>query len=434
MFECNALLTGLGFGWYQPPFRELSSRLAQYRRRVFRPARLSGMIRKRFNTGRTLIQPRFSDEEVTCFYPRTPEAGDTRPWLLLVSPYLVYPVAHGGAVRINGISRELAKGYRVVLVCDEGWGFQAENAARLDQFEAVHLLRKPRDNMSDDRLARMKGHVRPLLLEEVSRAIAVYRPSIVQIEYEELSDLVRLKRDERWFITLHDVNRGEGPADDYLDRRLRRFNGIFCCSTEDQALLPLKSHLVENGTTISHYPHYTPSSGQTLLFTGPFRYEPNRAGMDMFVREVFLQLSEQFPFLKLKVLCGDEGAAYADQAPFRHSQIEMLPHSEVVPRHLEAATMTINPLRDIAGSCLKTIESLAANRICISTPDATRGLNQHGFTALLTADSSEEFVRIISSLLIDETRRHHLERAPAELIAAFDWHERAAKQVMAYEA
>ncbi|MDX2479513.1 MAG: glycosyltransferase [Desulfuromusa sp.] len=433
MFECNALLTGLCFGWYQPSFTELSSKLAQFRSRVFRPSRLQGMMRKRFDTGRALSKLRLSDEEVVCYYPREPIPGDQRPWLLLVSPYLVYPLVHGGAVRIDGVSRALAKHYRLVLVCDEGWSFDPTHAENLDQYEAVHLLLKPRASTAANRLARMKGHATPLLCQEVVRALSVYRPSIVQIEYEELCDLVKFKQHERWFITLHDVNRGESRADAYLDRRLRHFEGVFCCSVEDQGMLPLKSHLVENGTSLAQFTRYEPSSGQTLLFTGPFRYKPNRIGMEMFAREVFPDLIKQFPRLELKVLCGDEGLQYSFRAPFRHPRIKLLPHSTTVYQHLETATMTINPLRDIAGSCLKTIESLAANRVCVSTPDATRGLNHLGFSGLLTARTPEQFVRTITSLLQDEPLRHRLEESPPGSIQEFDWSNRAESQMVVYE-
>lgn len=434
MFERNALLCGLNYGWYQPSFTELSLKLAQHRRCVFRPSRLSGMLRNRFNTGRSLTRPRYSDQEVVCFYPRTPVPGDKRPWLVLVSPYLLYPVAHGGTVRISAISRALSLRYRLVLVCDEGWGFDPAFAEKLDQFEAVHLLLKQRDCLAADRLTRMKGHVRPLLCQEVARCLSVYRPSIVQIEYEELCGLVKLKQQERWFITLHDVNWGDRHADIYLHRRLRQFDAVFCCSVEDQGLLPLHSHLVENGATLTQFTNYKPSRGETLLFIGPFRYQPNRLGVETFITEVFPKLAKRFPQLQLNILCGDEGMQFADQAPFTDPQIRLLPHSDVTHQHLLAATLTINPLRGIAGSCIKTIESLAANRVCVSTPDATRGLDHYAFPGLLTADSPEQFVTIITSLLEDETLRRRLEKQPPGLTRNFDWKTRAASQMVSYEA
>lgn len=434
MFEQNALLSGLCHGWYRPPFTRLSTDLAQHRRHVFRPAGLTGMMRKRYQSGRASIRARLSDQNVVCFFPRKPTPGDKRPWLVMVSPYSVYPTSHGGAVRIDAISRALASRFRLVLVCDEGWDFKPEFSEKLDQFEAVHVLRKKRGSMAPDRLARMKGHVRPLLCQEVERALSLYRPSVVQIEYEELCALVRLKKRERWFITLHDVNRGDRYADAYLERRLRRYDAVFCCSVEDQNLLPLKSRLVENGANLSRFTSYTPSQGETLLFIGPFRYKPNRLGIEEFIRKVFPGLNRRFPLLQLNILCGDEGMQFADQFPFTHPQIALLPHSNTVDRHIREATLTINPLQNIAGSCIKTIESLASNRICVSTPNATRGLTGNGFPGLLTADSTGQFEEIIESLLADDQLRHHLERQPPGLIEEFDWNSRANSQMKAYEA
>ncbi len=435
-FESNALLSGLSHGWFQPPFLLLSLKLAQYRSSVFRPSRLSAMMKKRFDSGRALVQPRLSNDDVVCFFPRAPVPGDQRPWLLLVTPYLLYPLSHGGAVRIDAISRALALRYRLVLVCDEGWGFDPAHAKQLNQFEAVHLLLRPRADMAGDRLARMKGHARPLLCQEVARALSLYRPSIVQIEYEELCDLVKLKRSGSgcWFITLHDVNRGDKHTDAYLDRRLRRFDGVFCCSVEDQHLLPLKSHLVENGASLSRFSSSTPSRGEELLFIGPFRYAPNRPAIESFIYDVFPGLTARFPGLQLKVLCGDEGMRFAHEVPFNHPKIELIAHSDAINQHLQAATLTINPLRGIAGSCLKTIESLAAHRICVSSPDAARGLTHFEFPGLLLADSPRQFEQIITSLLEDENLRHRLEKPPHDRIHHFNWNVRAASQMVTYEA
>ena len=433
-FERNALLSALSHGWYQPPFLRLSAKLAQYRGSIFHPSRFTAILKKRFDTGRAPIQARLSDKEVVCFYPRTPLSGDQRPWLVLVTPYLIAPQSHGGAVRIDAISRVLASRYRMVLVCDEGWGFDPDQAQRLSQFDAVHLLLTPRADMAANRLARMKGHARPLLCRELARTLLLYRPSIVQIEYEELCGLVELKRHGRWFITLHDVNRGDQAADAYLDRRLRHFDGVICCSVEDQRLLPVKSHLVENGASCDRFSSATPSKGQELLFIGPFRYTPNRLGIEWFIREVFPTLTATFPSLQLKVLCGDEGMRLVDEAPFTRPGIELIRHSDAIDLHLQSATLTINPLRGIAGSCLKTIESLAAHRICVSTPDAARGLNDLDFPGLLLADSAVQFVEIITTLFRDESLRRRLEKPPAGQIQHFEWKTVARRQMVTYEA
>jgi radical SAM protein with 4Fe4S-binding SPASM domain len=432
-FERNALLSGLSQGWYQPPFAQLSAKLAQHRGSVFGVAQLSSILKKRFEAGCALLQPRLSNQDVVCFFPRKPVPGDQRPWLVLVTPYLISPRSHGGAVRIDAISRGLALRYRLVLVCDEGWGFDPAYATHLDQFEAVHLLLRPRASMADNRMARMKGHARPLLRQELVRVLGLYRPSIVQIEYEELCDLVKLKRFERWFITLHDVNRGEKNADAHLDRRLRRFDGVFCCSIEDQRQLPLKSHLIENGASLSRFSSPTPSTGEELLFIGPFRFAPNRQGIESFIHAVFPRLTVKFPGLTLKVLCGDEGMKFVEDPPFNHPKIELVSHTDTIEQHLETATLTINPLRGVTGSCLKTIESLAAHRVCVSTPDAARGLNHCRFPGLLLADSPNQFAEVISSLLEDESGRHYLEKPPPEQIRRFDWNTLAASQVAAYE-
>ena len=100
--------------------------------------------------------------------------------------------------------------------------------------------------------------------------------------------------------------------------------------------------------------------------------------------------------------------------------------------HLERAALTVNPLRNIRGSCLKTIESLIAGRVCVSTPEAARGWEAYDFPGLLIAENDQAFIRLVIEMLTEPRRRRALETQRPDGSEPFDWAQRAAKQLELY--
>lgn len=441
LFEGNALLNGLAQGWYKAPLKRRSVEVAKHRYLFASPTRLAALVRSRFEFARSRIGVELNERD-SCFYqPEPPVPGDTRPWLIVVSPFSLWPMGHGSAVRLMHISQRLTEHYRLVLVCDEGWNHSEQTIERLSHFSAIHLVTRPRNQDHPDsnsgRLNRMRSHARLALRTQLARAIQVYQPAIVQLEHEEVSDLVSLKtrrNNSRWFITLHDVLSGPRHADRRLRRNLDKCDGVFVCSTEDQAVLARPSVLIENGASLEQFRETRESSGESLVFVGPFRYRPNRNGIEWFLHNVWDGLLQRYPDLKLNVLGGDEALEHINRVPFQQSGISLVPYTENVGSYLASSSVVINPLRNIAGSCLKTIEALAANRICVSTTDAARGLTQAGFPGLLIADTVTQWHNTIVRALDDPTWRRAKEQTPDAMIAPFDWRDRANQQLEAYRA
>ncbi len=362
------------------------------------------------------------------------------PWLVLVVPFSLLPPVHGSAVRILNLYRHLSDHYNIWLVSDEGSLYQTEDLDQCSFFSAVSLLRTPRPEMGDSRNRRMDSHARADLRRLLNRVIDKVKPAIVQIEHEELCELVNERRKETlWALSLHDVSLGTGEAPEKADRRLMAalsdYDQVFTCSREDNALLPHDSICIENGVNPGTFNYQFPSSGCSLIFVGPFRYTPNRRGIESFIENVWTDLRKAYPDVKLRILAGlqDSSALAAENSLFRKKGIELVDMTRRVADYLARATLVINPLRDIRGSCLKTIEALACGRLCISFQDAARGLEQYGFSGLKTAEDWGSFRQIIETYLADEPLRRHEERLDIEKLAGFHWKERADMQHRVYK-
>jgi glycosyltransferase involved in cell wall biosynthesis len=89
-------------------------------------------------------------------------------------------------------------------------------------------------------------------------------------------------------------------------------------------------------------------------------------------------------------------------------------------------------MTSIRGSCLKTLESLAAGRICVSTRDAARGFLTPRPPGLIVVGEVSDMVLPIVELLRNPPRRHRLEAEAHAAAERWGWRHRAAEQLSLY--
>jgi len=400
--------------------------------------KLISSIRARAFASASPMQHIDLSSDISTFYLKPPIKGDRRPWILFVCPFSILPGSHGSAVRIRNLVDNLKSEYRIVLLSDEGWDYEHAALVQLTGIEVVSLIPKGRkEGNALDRIARIKSHSHDRLKSELSRLIALFRPRLVQIEHEELLGLVDIKTDSLpWVAGLHDVNTSDNDAENtYVDNLLEKYDGVISCSKEDFKLLKgCNKTLIENGIKPSQNSKYRPSFGLVLLMVVPFRYQPNLTATLKFISTCFTPLRKTFPNLELVILGGNSGPEIAHENPlFQQDGITVFGSTDKVREYLDVCTMTINPLTDVRGSCIKTIESLAAGRICISTVDAARGISHYDFQSLVIESSLKGFIPKIESLLNNSSLRHALEKPDSKLLEQFSWEKKAAMQHQFYK-
>jgi GT2 family glycosyltransferase/glycosyltransferase involved in cell wall biosynthesis len=366
-----------------------------------------------------------------------------RKRLLMVTPFAVFPPRHGGAHRVAGLLGTLRDRYDIVLVSDEASLYDGRSFSHLDGLYAVHLVQRERDARGaagGTLVERMHSHCHPRLVAAVDAALRLHRPDLVQIEHAELAELVgRRSPGQRWILDLHDAY---GQAD-FADAReatrfevetLGGFDAIAVCSDEDRALVRHPRVVaVPNGSRIP-LADYRPSTSRQLLFSGPFRYQPNRDGILRFLQLAYPAVRAAIPDVRLLVLGGDEALPIAAAQPaFAQPGVEVAGHRDDVPELLARSALTINPQTGIRGSSVKLIESLTAGRVCVSTADGARGFHDVGFAALVTVPDVEAMIEPIIRLLLDTDERHRLEAPPGERLAPYQWTQCAGALTSLYD-
>ena len=164
-----------------------------------------------------------------------------------------------------------------------------------------------------------------------------------------------------------------------------------------------------------------------LLFLGPFRYQPNRTGIERFLRDAWPAVRAAVPDATLTILGGDESLAMVRGDPlFAQDGVTVLGHRDDVPRLLAQSTLAVNPLQDIRGSAVKLVESLAAGRVCVTTHDGARGF-AGAAPGLVAVPTIAAMVEPVVDLLHDAPRRRALERPEPARLDAFGWHHSVAR-------
>jgi len=364
------------------------------------------------------------------FYLHPPQA--VRRTVVVASPFAVYPPGHGGARRIANLLVHLAEEFNIVLLSDEEALYDPCTLGKITGPICVHLTsgRRAEAPSAPRRIARIRSHSHARIQAEIERLAASYGADLVQIEYIELAALIENRKDAvPWSITLHDVlfsETGESPEDRFEAALIAQYDAAIACSAEDAALVRHK-RLVVVPNAVTPPDRYVPSRGsRRLLFTGPFRYEPNLEGILGFLETVYPVLRREIPDVELCVLGGRDASLIARQYEgFAQPGVRVVDHVDDVSPWLEGCALTINPLTGVRGSSIKLLESLGFGRVCVSTEDGARGFRDLRSNALRIVPGVEHFFASLRELLLDEERRLQLEKPDSRLLASISW-ERAA--------
>lgn len=444
----NALLFDLRHGWTGGGARELLGRIVHSDAATRRELSGVGLAWRTFRARLATRQAQrrgfaFANIATDKYYGVPTPSKTRRPRVLLVSPFALFPPAHGGARRIAELVERLGAHVDFVLLADERSLYTAASQPWFERLYATHLI-EGRGRCSGDAtpgglIARMDSHAWPGLRREVERLAALYDVDLLQVEFMELARLAEVNVGRaRRLLALHDVYLAGTPdyawADAIQHAAIARYDAVTACSTEDATLLRHPHVALIGNGAVDRRARRTPSpSTAHLLFMGPFRYAQNLAGIREFIDRAWPALKARLPDLRLTILGGVESAAIArDDARFAQSGITLVSTFVDPAPYLADATLTLNPQIDIRGSSIKLIESLLAGRICVSTADGARGFATANLDGLVTAPDIAAMAEPIARLLLDDAERHRRETADDDRLDRYTWDAMADRQLALY--
>jgi glycosyltransferase involved in cell wall biosynthesis len=377
----------------------------------------------------------------------------------VLSPYFPFPLAHGGAVRIYNLLREMAKQFDIELFAfTDG---EVELAPVLEWSARVVLVEKPRyreprwSTLLPPEVHEFRSPAMKQAIQEERRAFGF---ETLQVEYTQLAEygaesgaesgggilvehdvtfdlFTQIARRERTLSAAWDLFRWRR----FETHALRQFARVVVMSEKDAEMVGVPSTVIPNGVDLGRFRAAPEEEGERLLFIGSFRHFPNVAAYRFFTEEVWPLLRDKFPNMSLTVVCGADYLAYwrafADSPePAPDPRIRLLGFvSDVRPLYVES-NLVLAPTTVSAGTNVKVLEAMAMERAVVSTSSGCAGLGLLHGHSVWVADSAVAFAAGVATLIHDTERRGQMARAAYGVaLRNFDWAAIGEKQRALFE-
>lgn len=345
-------------------------------------------------------EPALSRGAISCMpAPRTLEiSGPARLKVLLVSPFLPFPLSHGGAVRIYNLCRSLSSRVDFVLIALREKDETVEYARLKEVFHEVYVVdideRESHQTHLPEQVRRSQSQPLRALIAEVA---ARWQPDLLQIEYTHMAPYRDCAPQVPALLVEHDLTfslyrqlaqeRPGQPArleyDRWLEferRWLEIYEGVWtvchddCRSAMQEGKRSLDyTFLVPNGVDLQRFtPVREASDVPEILYVGSFRHLPNVLGFENLLREIMPKVWARFPQARLRVVAGTEFERYWNGEPDPRVRIHGFVE-DLRPLYARASVV-VAPLAVSAGTNIKVLEAMACGKAVVTTPLGCAGL------------------------------------------------------------
>jgi glycosyltransferase involved in cell wall biosynthesis/GT2 family glycosyltransferase len=385
------------------------------------------------------------------------------PVVVVATPYLPFPLAHGGAVRMFNLMRRAAQDCDQVLVSFAGDPLEAPPELLAICCEVV-LVKRSGTHL-------LPSTTRPDIVEEfdspafhaaLRQTVRKWKPAVAQLEFTQMAQYAADCAPAKTVLVEHDVTLDLyqqllAQGDDWeLGHQLERWvrfetaawlqvDRVVTMSDKDRALIlghglpAAKTLCLPNGVDLERFrPAARAPDPRRLLFIGSFAHLPNVLAVDFFLREAWPQLKTGGA--TLHIIAGARHQYYLDRYRDRVEPELLQPGIEIedfvadVRPAYERATLVVAPLVASAGTNIKIMEAMAMGKAIVSTPAGINGLDLNPGSDVLVANTGTEMARAILDLLRDPARRQAIEReARFTVECKFDWDVIARRQRQLYE-
>ena len=342
-------------------------------------------------------------------------AASGKPRVLVASPYLPFPLSHGGAVRMYNLMRRAAVEFDLLLVAF------TEQAAPppaevLDLCAEVVLVRR-----AGSHALPFTG--RPETVEEfdslpfraaLQQTVRKWRPAIAQLEFTQLAQYAADCAPARTILVEHDVTfdlyQQLLRLDDRWERRReldlwrkfetaawRTVDRVVTMSEQDRRMVTSTPAVtLANGVDLDRFrPTANAPDARRILFIGSFAHRPNAMAVEFFLQQVWPLLHDA----TLHIIAGARHEQYAVAGDLAQPGIALEGFvADVRPAYGRAA-LVVAPLVASAGTNIKVLEAMAMGKAVVSTDAGVNGLDLTAGEDFVLVHSAREMADAIERLL-----------------------------------
>jgi GT2 family glycosyltransferase/glycosyltransferase involved in cell wall biosynthesis len=384
------------------------------------------------------------------------------PVIAVASPYLPFPLSHGGAVRMFNLMRRAVADFDQVLIAFADAPAKVPEEL-LDICCEVVLVTRTGTHLipSTSRPDIVEEFDSPAFHAALRQTVRKWKPAVVQLEFTQMAQYAGDCAPAKSILVEHDVTidlyqqllrQGDDwelryQLDRWLPFETKAWHSVdrVVTMSETDSRWPLDAHVpaanvvsLANGVDLGRFrPSGVPPEPRRLLFIGSFAHLPNVLAMDFFLSHVWPLLGPLHP--TLHVIAGSRHRYFLDrcrgqvQLNLDLANIEVEDFvADVRPAYGRAAVV-IAPLLASAGTNIKIMEAMAMGKAIVSTSGGVHGLSLHPGSDILVADQADDMARAIAELIEHPSKRECIEREARRTVERdFDWDVIAGQQKKLY--
>ena len=366
-----------------------------------------------------------------------------KPRVLIASCYMIFPLSHGGAVRMYNLMRRAASDFDQVLVAFSDELVIPPNEV-LDICAEIVLVRREGSHS-------LPSTGNPQVVEEFAsdsfraalrQTIRKWRPDVAQLEFTQMAQYADVCAPARTILVEHDVTFDLYQQMLHLDndwelcRQLnlwKRFetgawnnvDRVVTMSEKDRRLVGNRAVTLPNGVDLDRFrPSAAEPEPRRILFIGSFAHLPNLMALEFFLKQVWPRLAQT----TLHIIAGSRHEYflnfYRDRVTVDLAQSGLEVEgfvSDVRPAYARAAVV-IAPLVASAGTNIKVLEAMAMGRAVVTTSAGINGLDLSSGKDIVLANTAEDMAGEIERLFANPAARHHIETAARQTVERdFSW-------------
>ena len=379
--------------------------------------------------------------------------------VVIVSPYLPFPLAHGGAVRMYNLMRR-GDGNQVLLAF--AGELEKPPEELLDICREVILVRRVGSHYRHD--TPLPDVVEEFASEAfracLKQTIERWSPEIVQLEFTQMAQYADACGTAKTILVEHDITfdlqqqllattPDTGAARLELEQQMakwkafeteawRKVDCVVTMSPKDFGMVTGARRVVPlpNGVDTERFaPSDQEPEARRLLFIGSFAHLPNLLALEYFLKGVWPRLGAGFA---LHVIAGARAEYFLDfykdrvQVDLTAPGIELEGFVSDVRDAYRRAELVLAPLTASAGTNIKVLEAMAMGRVVVSTPAGVNGLDVTPGEDCIVTESAEDMALAITRLSADAEARKAIETSARATGLQNDWRKIAEAQARLY--